>query len=106
MFWPAVTSSVAGVAGGRPRAAGGARRGLGDELRELAVEQLDLAVELGDASCERAQRGLGGLLGLVQSGGSGRRRCAQRRSTAGRLAGRELLAQLLGGGDDQAVELR
>jgi hypothetical protein len=82
----------------------GDRRGLGDELPELVVEQLDLAVELGDASGERPQGGLGRLLGLPQPARVGTQAFAEPRASAGALARRQLSAQILGGGDDQAAE--
>ena len=93
-----------GVPGADRDAVDGDRRGLGDELRELLVEQLDLAVELGDASCERPQRGLGRLLGLPEPSRVGAQAFAQPRASALGLARRQLSAQILGSGDDQAAE--
>jgi len=62
---------LAGVAGGDREQARGARRRGGDQRCERGVELGDLAVELGDAATDRAQRKLGGLLGLVQAAGVG-----------------------------------
>jgi acetate kinase len=47
---------------------------------------LDLAIEIDDAASQRAQRGLGGLDGLVQTSGVGAKARAQRRLAADRLA--------------------
>jgi hypothetical protein len=96
---------LAGVAGGDGEQLRGAGRGSGDERGELLVEGGDLLVELGDAARERAQRELGGLGGLVEACEVGAQAVAQRGLAARRLAGHEVLAQLVGRGDDHLGEL-
>jgi hypothetical protein len=103
MFWPAVTSSVAACPVPTPtrvRLIGAASA----TSCALLVEQLDLAVELGDAACERPQGGLGRLLGLAEPSRVGAQAFAQSRASALGLARRQLSAQILGSGDDQAAE--
>ena len=99
MFWPAVTSSWPACPVEIPSSAvvrGAAAATSGVELR---VELGDLVVQERDASCEAAQRELGGVDGLAAAG-----RCPG--AAAGRAPAlplsvlrRELLAQLAGRGD-------
>jgi hypothetical protein len=105
MFSPAVTSSCPAWPVETAVRLRGARGGSRDERHELLVEGGDLAIELGDAARERAQRELGGLGGLMQSVEVRSQPGAQRRLAARGLARGQVLAEVVGDGDDHLGEL-